>query len=247
MAAWYERFFDGLYSRVLPKQFDKAVTLRQARIVKRLLKVRKGHRVLDIPCGVGRLTIPMGKTGLLMTGVDLTAEYLRRASRDARRARAKAGFLCCDMRAIDFCGEFDAAFNWFGSFGYFSDAENLAFCQRVLRALRPGGRFLVEGINKTWLLTHFRPETELQAGGVSVAMHNRWDKRTNRVCSTWTFRRGKTRERHTVDMRVFNGAEIRALLRSAGFRDVKLYQNPPDRPFSRHARRWIAVARKPGQ
>jgi hypothetical protein len=46
-------------------------------------------------------------------------------------------------------------------------------------------------------------------------------------------------------MRIFNGAEIRALLRAAGFREVKLFPNPPLGPFTRHSRRMIAVGSKP--
>lgn len=145
---WYRHFFDGLYAEVLPKTFDGPRTLRQARTVKRLLRVRRGQRVLDIPCGQGRLTIPLAVMGLRMTGVDLTALYIRCARRQGKRAGLDVHFLQCDMREIDFDGEFHAAFNWFGSFGYFSDADNLAFTRRVLRALRPGGRFLVEGLNK---------------------------------------------------------------------------------------------------
>jgi len=44
MAAWYDQFFGGLYSRVLAHQFDDETTLKQARLVKRLLKVRQGAR-----------------------------------------------------------------------------------------------------------------------------------------------------------------------------------------------------------
>jgi SAM-dependent methyltransferase len=245
MAEWYDRFFDGLYARVLPRTWDEAATLEQARMVRRLLRLRKGQRVLDVPCGMGRLTIPLARTGLAMTGVDLTASYLRRARRLAREAGLAVRFVESDMRAIDFQEEFHAAFNWFGSFGYFSDAGNLAFCRRVLRALRPGGRFLVEGPNKSWVLAHFHPAAEKKIGGVRILNRNRWDSRTDRVYSTWTFRRGKATERHVIRMRLFNGGEIRALLRAAGFGEVRLLPRPPVGPFTRHSRRLIAVATKP--
>jgi len=145
MTAWYERFFDGLYGRVLSSQFERAKSLEQARVIKRLLRVRRGQKVLDVPCGQGRITLPLARAGLAMTGVDLTRAYLTKAARLARRARLRVRFLQADMRAIAFENEFDAAFNWFGSFGYFSDADNRAFCRRVMAALKPGGRFLVEG------------------------------------------------------------------------------------------------------
>ena len=76
MSEWYEKFFDGLYARVLPKTFDETRSLEHARMVKKLLRVRKGGRVLDIPCGTGRLTIPLARMGLAMTGVDLSRGHV---------------------------------------------------------------------------------------------------------------------------------------------------------------------------
>ncbi len=245
MTEWFEDFFDGMYAKVLGKVFDEERTMREVRLVKRLLGVRKGQRVLDIPCGMGRLTIPMAKMGLVVTGVDLTAKFLRRGRKEAKKEGLGIRFVRSDMREIDFEGEFDGAFNWFGSFGYFSDGDNLEFCKKVLRALKPGGRFLVEGINKSWLVSHFRGTSEQVIGGVRIHNRTSFDARTSRVTSAWTFARGRTKERRVSKMRIFNGAEIRALLRAAGFRDIRLYQGPPVGRFTRHSRRLLAVGRRP--
>jgi len=246
MPSWYEQFFGGLYSHVLAHQFDDATSLKQARLVKRLLKVRQGARVLDIPCGQGRLTLPLARMGLEMTGVDLTPSYVRKARRLARREGLAARFLCRDMRRIDFDGEFDAAFNWFSSFGYFSDADDLAFLKRVLAALRPGGRFAIEMINKSFVVAHLRRTHRHVFGGVDVCVRNRWDAQTSRMVSLWTFRRGKAAERHRTCNRLYNGHDMRGVLRQAGFRDVALVGWPPVGRLTRHSRRLIALARRPG-
>ena len=245
MAEWFERFFEGSYARVLPNTFSEETTLEHARIVKRLLRARRGQTVLDIPCGTGRVTLPLAEMGLAMTGVDLTAPYLARARREARRRGLDVRFMESDMRDIAFEGEFTGAFNWFGSFGYFSDADNLAFCRSVFEALKPGGRFLVEGLNKSWLVSHLRPTDESEIAGVRISTRHRWDDRTGRIHGAWTFRKGATTERRRSSMRLFNGAEIRGLLRAAGFREIVLYGYPPVARFTRHSRRMIAVGRKP--
>ena len=242
---WYQTFFDGLYAKVLPKTFDEPTTLMQARVVKRLLRLRKDQRVLDVPCGMGRLTIPLARVGLLMAGLDLTASYLRRARRLARQEALDIRFIQTDMRVISFEAEFDAAFNWFGSFGYFSDADNLAFARRVFQALKPGGSFLVEGLNKSWLLTHFQPRIEQTIGGVHITHQGRWGAKTSRVSSTWTLRKASKTERHTISLRMYNGTELRSLLRAAGFHRIRLFGYPPLARFTRHSRRLIAVAERP--
>lgn len=245
MGEWFEEFFGGLYAKVLPKVFDEAQTREDVRVVKRLLRLRKGQRVLDIPCGMGRLAVPMARMGLAMTGVDLTRSYVRRARRYARQEGLDVRFVCGDMREIAFEAEFDAAFNWFGSFGYFSDADNLRFCKRVFEALKPGGRFLVEGMNKSWLLARFQPRSDQTVGGVRIVEHRRLDAGSGRAASTWTFSRGGVSERRRSSMRVFNGAEMRTLLRAAGLRDITLFGYPPLGRFTRHSKRLIAVGRRP--
>jgi 2-polyprenyl-3-methyl-5-hydroxy-6-metoxy-1,4-benzoquinol methylase len=69
---WHETFFEGLYAQVLARSFDDARSQAEARLVKRLLRLRKRQRVLDIPCGMGRLAIPLAEMGLVVTGVDRT-------------------------------------------------------------------------------------------------------------------------------------------------------------------------------
>ena len=243
---WFQTFFDGLYADVLPRTFEEQATLEQAGILRDLLQLKPGADVLDVPCGVGRLTLPLARMGYRMTGVDLTAGYIEAAGAAAREQECGARFVRRDMREIEFEGEFTAAFNWFGSFGYFSDDENLQFAKRVLRALRPGGRFLIEGMNKSRLLTHFLPRTEQEINGVHILHENGWDADTDRVRSTWTLSRGTRSETHRLLIRVFNGGDLRALLRRAGFRDTILCGGyPPVGRLTRHSRRLIAVSRKP--
>ncbi len=100
MADWFEEFFGGLYAKVLPKVFDERQTMQDVRTVKRLLGLREGRRVLDIPCGMGRLSIPVARMGIVMTGLDLTESYVRRARRDAKRESLGVRFLHGDMGEI---------------------------------------------------------------------------------------------------------------------------------------------------
>jgi len=244
-AEWFDGFFDATYGKVLAGTFDEERSIEQARVVRRLLGVRKGAKVLDVPCGIGRLTIPLAEMGLAMTGVDFAAGYLRRGRREARKRGLDVRFVCRDMRESDFHEEFDAAFNYFGSIGYFREAENVAFCRRVLHALRPGGRFLVEGMNRSWLLSHFVSRKDGTYGGIAITHENRWDAAAERVESDWTFHLPAGDVKHHISMCVYNGAGIRRLLRAAGFRDIRLHGWSPLKRFTRHSRRFLAVATRP--
>ena len=245
MAEWFEEFFGGLYHRVLADQRFEERSIKEARTIKRLLKLRKGHRVLDIPSGLGRIALSLAKAGISVTGVDMCRAYIRRARKRAKAERLDITFIEADMRKIDFDAEFEAAYNWFGSFGYFSDSDNLAFARRVFQALKPGGRFLLNDLNKSWFFSLSRHGGTETRAGVEITVRPRRNRRTSRVHYSWTLSKGSKTESHHVVHRLYNGTEIRSLLQTAGFRDIKLYGNPPVGRFTRHSREFIAIARRP--
>jgi len=244
MADWFETFFHGIGKKAVATSAHPEAA-RRAAMVKKLLRVRKGMRVLDVPCGAGRLTLPMAKMGVRMTGVDLCSGLIRKARREAKKQDLDIRFMKRDMRAIEFDAEFDAVFNYGGSFGYFSDEDNLEVCKRMLKALKPGGRFLIEGLNKSWMLSHFKPVLETTMGPVKARVHNRFDPRTGRSHAKWILTDGKTEETRESHMWIFNGTEIRRLLRKAGFRKITLHGWPPVGRLTRHSRRLMAVAARP--
>src|SRR5689334_22660163 len=124
MKNWHQKVFKGLYRDVLANIFDGKTNLQQAGIIKRLLKARKGQKILDVPCGQGRLTLALARMGLKMSGVDVTEIYIQRARRAAAGKRNAPDFQVGDMRELPFEEDFDSLFNWFGSFGYFSEKQN---------------------------------------------------------------------------------------------------------------------------
>lgn len=242
---WYETFFEGLYGKVLAGDTHEDRAQAQAELIKKVLKLRKGQRVLDCPCGVGRITLALAKLGLRMTGVDLTASYVTKARRRAKRQGLAIPFARCDMREIDFDREFHAVINWFTSFGYFDDAGNLAAAKAFFRALRPGGKLLIEMSNKSWVLSHFTPSDTHVINGVEITDSRQWNPDTGCMQSDWTFRKGKQVERQHVSLRLYDGAELRAVLRKAGFRETQLLGYPPLGRLSQRRRRLMAVATRP--
>jgi SAM-dependent methyltransferase len=192
------------------------------------------------------VTIPLAKLGLAMTGIDLTPSFLRKARSAARQEHAAIRFLQADMRRLPFENQFDAVVNWFTSFGYFDDSGNLAAARAAWVALKLGGQFLIETMNKSRLLAHWQSRREQTVSGVRIVNSARID-RTGRIRDTWVLSRGQRVERHVLRIRAFNGSEMRALLRDAGFTDIRLFGHSAEGTgrFTRHSRRFIDVARKP--
>jgi ubiquinone/menaquinone biosynthesis C-methylase UbiE len=105
------------------------------------LSLRRGARVLDVPCGSGASAIAAAEAvgqGGSVVGVDLAPGLLSLARAKAAAAGLEhVRFMQCDMRAMEFAdGEFDAVVCVFGIF-FVPDRE--ALMRELWRMIAPGG------------------------------------------------------------------------------------------------------------
>lgn len=246
MTEWWEEFFEGPWLHVHSKVITAQQTSEQVQEVEALLGLEAGMAVLDVPCGDGRVALELAGRGYDVTGVDVTPPLLARARRRARDRGLRARWLLADMRNLPWDGEFDAALNVWGSFGYFEDEEEHdAFARAVARALKPGGRFLVETHVAETLLPRFEERSWSRLGGALVLEERRWDHERGRVETDWTFVRGgePPRTSHS-SIRIFTFRELWRLLREVGFSSVQAAETVTGGPFHLGARRLSLVARK---
>src|SRR5215467_8599847 len=95
---WAHSFFDASYMRILRAQWPDALTRKQVAFVVKVLGLRRGARVLDIPCGFGRHARLLARRGMLVVGVDLSQAMIA----EARRRGSDPGllFVRADMRRL---------------------------------------------------------------------------------------------------------------------------------------------------
>jgi SAM-dependent methyltransferase len=135
-----------------------------------LLDLPEGAEVLDVPCGHGRIANRLARRGLRVIGIDRSAHFLDVARSRASEAGVSVEYLEGDMRELPFEGRFDAVVNWFTSFGYFDDDTNRRVLAGFRRALRPGGRLLLEQASREFLLANLP-----RHGGPAVILTERGD------------------------------------------------------------------------
>ena len=166
--AWYKTFYDEHYLKEYASGFTPERAQREVGFVNRTLNLPEGARILDLCCGHGRHTVELAAAGYSMVGQDLSATFLDLA-KDAAAARdLQIQFVRADMREIPFEAEFDAVINMFTAFGYFDDAENQKVLDAVARALKPGGKLLIDLLNTLRIIRDFLPQSwdELPDGTV---------------------------------------------------------------------------------
>src|SRR5262245_53037578 len=136
---WWDGFFEGLSVDLWLAAIPSAQSEQEAEGLAAVLAAPAGGRVLDVPCGGGRLSLALARRGFQVTGVDWSPEFL--ASARASDAGNRVEWERRDMRDLPWSGQFDAAFCVGNSFGYLDDDGNAAFLRAVAGALKPEGRF----------------------------------------------------------------------------------------------------------
>jgi hypothetical protein len=126
------------------------------------------------------------------------------------------------MREPQSAGGFDAALCFFGSFGYFSDAENLRCARAYATALREGGRLLIDTHVAESLLPRFAERDWIWSGtpgsSLRILQERRFDHENSRILGTWTLVNpdGGLETAHS-SIRLYSYRELCELLRAAGF------------------------------
>ena len=232
---WWQTFFEGIVVDMWQQALPPEHTSQEAAHLIRMMGVAPGARVLDVPCGGGRLALALAERGYAVTGVDGSAGFLEHAR--AAPGASRVAWEQRDMRDLPWPGEFDAAFCVGNSFGYLDDQGNADFLRAVRAALEPGARFVLETpMVIENLLGHLQPRPWWRAGDVWLLVENRYDQASSRLEIDYTFvSDGRVETRHGSH-RAFSYRELAALLEEAGF------EAAPDSPWTREAQAVYFIA-----
>jgi SAM-dependent methyltransferase len=248
MAQWYREFFDDLYLRVYQPLEAPEQVRREVDFIVKALDLPAGAKVLDLCCGQGRHSLELARRGFQVVGVDLSEALLYAARKRAESEGLSVTFLHCDMREIDFADEFDAVINMFTSFGYLeSEAEDEKVLGKVAQALKSGGKFLLDVINRDRLVRDFQArEWHAADEGWLVLEERTFDHLSGRMETRWVcVARDGVRYERLSSVRLYTTSELRTMLERAGLKVTNLFGDYDGSPYSWDSQRLIVVSCKP--
>ena len=243
---WWQDFFTGVVVEMWLDAMPDEFTRQELDCIQRLLQVRAPAKLLDVPCGGGRHTLPLAAAGFSMTGADISADFLDAARARAAEKNLTVAWLEAPMRNIPWNAEFDGAFCFGNSFGYDDDEGSAAFLKAVFRSLKPQARFVLDCPSVLEArLPAFQEHNWCRIGEILFLEDEHYDPVRGRTDTEYTFiREGKTVQR-LASHRNYTFREVCLLLHDAGFVDVQSFGGLCDEPFRLGSERLVLVGKKP--
>lgn len=229
---WQKEFFSR---RIVTDFWNKCMRPEQTRADADFLEKWLGpkKRLLDVASGNGRHALELAKRGCSVTGLDISANFIRQAKAAAKATKVSAKFLLGDMRKMAWKAEFDGAYCMGNAFGYFPHADMSAFVAAVVRALKPGGRFVVDAASAAESLLPKLPGREwFELDDILFLEDHRYLAEESCLETEATFIRNGVTERLTWWHWIFTAAEIRRMLEGAGFKVTHCFGSLDEKPFA---------------
>jgi SAM-dependent methyltransferase len=228
---WSDDYYGDLYYESVADLLTARLSSFEAALLRRLLELGPGDRVLDLACGHGRHARAVSPEVGLLVGIDRNPEYL------ARARHSGAALVRGDLRSLPFRpGSFDAVYSWYSSLFMYDDEENERCLASAAALLRPGGRLLVHHDNPARLKGQLTAQAEwdLPRGG-RVEEESRFDPATGRdTCTRRVIRSDGTVLAGVAHLRYYSPEEWHALATRCGLELVRITSTwQADRPAER--------------
>jgi SAM-dependent methyltransferase len=224
---WFETFAATVPPAIVETEINALASI---------LPLERHPRILDVGCGIGRITGPLLSLGYTVTGIDISMEALRSAKGRAPGAR----YVAVDQQHIGrMRWEFDGALFMWNSLGFVGRGADLETVAGVARVLRPGGKVVFDLYHPDWLRRNERLG-EPDRGAVSI---RRW-MHGSRCFHEIRYDNGRVDD---IQFDVYQPDEIRDLSLQAGLEPGAdmLWWDAASRP-SADAPRYQLLCTRPG-
>ena len=243
---WFREAFDSRYLEVYPWRDVAAAQAETASAIEWLAAV-PGDRFLDLCCGAGRHSFWLKKAGFELISLDLSRDLLA----EARRSLGPEAVLVqSDIRSLPLpTASIDHVAMFFTSFGYLpTDEENLEVLKEVARVVRVGGGFLLDLPDRDSVIASLIATSHRSQGDLHIDESRSITADGKRVEKQVTLSRDGNERCYTESVRLYDFAELNALLLASGWECSRFYGNwNGDRYLAANSKRMIVVARRAGE
>ena len=214
--------------------------------------------VLELGCGTGRISLPLGRSGCHLVGIDRSSAMLSRARQRVRRARLqrRVRLVRGDIRALPFVATFDLVIAPYGVLQSLLRERDLkATLSAVHRVLASGGTLGIELVADLPAWEEYRKRISLKGwrarqGGSRITLVETVRQDAARKLTifdqefTETRRNRKRTHRFSLTFRTLAVPQMTRRLEAAGFEVTALLGDYQGAAWDPRADVWIVIARK---
>ncbi|MEZ4854697.1 class I SAM-dependent methyltransferase [Flavobacterium sp.] len=216
--------------------------------------LKKNAKILELCCGSGRLTIPIAKDGLNLTGVDNSKSMLEQAKIKAKKEKVEINFILADIKKLDLTHSYDLIFIPFNSIHHLYENHELFDAFKVVeKHLKDNGLFIFDCYNP-----NIQYITEAEKKQNKIAEYITTDNRKVIIEQTMKYE-SKTQinriEWHyfindvfhsiqNLDMRMYYPQELDSYLKFSGFTILHKFGNFDEDKFNNNSEKQIFVCVK---
>ncbi len=150
--SWTQNYKD--LSTIYIKEFESRWTegIKTARALSGYVKQEFNNvrKIVDVPCGIGRLSIPLFLEGFDVLGIDFSSQFVEYANKKIEDFKSnRVNFLIQDMyESHEVIANFEPhmIICWWTSIGYKDKKADENFFKEIRSAIKPGTIFMIE----TW-------------------------------------------------------------------------------------------------
>lgn len=172
---WNERYMDEKKDILTVKR-----NIKEFKIIKRYIKGKR-KKILDAPCGYGRISNLLSTLGHNVTGIDINSYFIDIAKKEAQREKLKITYQTKDIFDLNDKNNYDLVINIFTSIGYFgSENRNELFIKKLCNSVKPKGIFIIETINPFGVLKVYSSKEKIVTKSGTIISYERFlDYRTS--------------------------------------------------------------------
>jgi len=217
--AWfYDRYWGSTFVTQYYDVVERAV----------LSQVDKGCNVLDLCCGSGQLAARLSEAGYRVSGIDGSAELLKRA----RERAPQAEFTASDARTFTIIEKFDIVLSTFDSINHVMDLAQLGTVfNNVYSSLRKDGLFLFDVSSEEGFRARWRGSSSIVEQDHVVASSSIYDVEAKEAVqrhTTFVLDKKWKRLDAAIVERCYGKDEIATRLTKSLFRDIKTFDAQRD-------------------
>jgi len=227
------------------KSYSVAGTEEEVQFIIDVLNMPEKAKIFDLYCGYGRHAIELVKYGYAVLGLDSSESFIEIARKNAREEGVVLQFAVGDMRTLKYNQEFDAVISMFAAFGYFTDEENADIIRRIAASLKPGGKFLIDMLNREWMMQNSINRYWRHPSGEYVLSY-----KVDLVKGLCFMKRtlfnqlDGSKKEYDFTLRAYSKQELDLLITAAGMKVTAVYGGFDKRMYDANSPRMIILAEK---